>query len=294
MSDCKVFRTEIDETARGDALGRAAAVHAEACAACGSHLRERERLRGLVRGLGRVEAPPDFEFRLRARMAASKPGGGGGLFARLFPVGGLAWAAVAVCVLSVSAAVYFVQSRPPKQGAPNVGEVARAADTATQANNAEPKGAGVKAGENAAQAATAGGPTVAVNTTAVSNATVNNVNVSAATQKGSAPKRAASQPRVREFVDRGPQVDSTRGGSIVADLHSARVLPLLNSGARNASRVPTQGIELGTSAGTLRVVLRDERGTLVPMRSVSFGSQEPLSRDAKARRAPSKDEEGVW
>jgi hypothetical protein len=294
MTDCKVFRTEIDEAARGDALGRAAAAHAEVCAACGSHLRERERLRGLVRGLGRVEAPPDFEFRLRARMAASKPGGGGGIFARLFPIGGLAWAAVAVCVLSVSAAVYFRQSRPSKPGAPNVGEAARAADATAPANNAEPKGAGVKTSETTARAATAAGPTVAVNTTAVNTTAVNSVAGSAATQKGSAPKRAASQPRVREFAVREPQVDSTRGGSIVADLHSARVLPLLNSGSNAASRVPAQGIELGTSAGTLRVVLRDERGTLVPMRSVSFGSQEPLSRDAKARRAPSKDEEGVW
>src|SRR3954466_1554709 len=124
MSDCKVFRTEIDGAADGGALGREAASHVESCAACVEDLRGRAALRGLVRGLGRVDAPPDFEFRLRARMAASKPGGGRGLFAGSFPIGGLAWAAVAVCILSVTAAVYFRQAQPTRQGTPNVCEVA--------------------------------------------------------------------------------------------------------------------------------------------------------------------------
>lgn len=287
MSDCKAFRTEIDEAAHADALGRAVFAHAEGCAACGAQLRERESLRGLVRGLGKVEAPADFEFRLRARMAASKPGGGGGLFSRLFPVGGLAWAAVAVCVVSLSAFVYFRQSQPPTKGAPNAGEVARAAGATAQANNAESESAKpdeAKPDEAKQQSEFAG-------MTAVTKFTDSNVS---SKPVGVKVKRGASQPPLKEFVVREPRAGSTQGGSIVADVHSAVVLPLLNTGAGNASRVPTQGIELGTTAGTLRVVLRDERGTLVPMRSVSFGSQEPLSRQAAAQRAPSNDEEGVW
>src|SRR4051794_27356242 len=124
MSDCKVFRTQIEEAADGGALGRETASHVSTCAACGEELRVRASLRGLVRGLGRVDAPPDFEFRLRARMAASKPGGGRGLFASWFPVGGLAWAAVAICVLSVTAAVYFRQAQPVNRSSTNTGEVA--------------------------------------------------------------------------------------------------------------------------------------------------------------------------
>ena len=289
MSDCKVFRTEIDEAAHAAALGRGATAHAESCAACGSHLRERESLRGLVRGLGRVEAPADFEFRLRARMAGSKPGGGGGLFARLFPVGGLAWAAVAVCVLSASAAVYFRQAQPSKRGAPNAGEVALGTDAPARTGDVESKSAGSKTDETNVRPAVVVGPTVAAGTTAV-----NDVVVSGASQKSTAAKRAASQPRAREFVVREPRIDPTQGRSIVADLHSARVLPLRYTAVGTASRAPAQSIELGTSAGTLRVVLRDERGTLVPMRSVSFGSQEPLSRQTAAQRAASKVEEGVW
>jgi hypothetical protein len=87
----------------------------------------------------------------------------------------------------------------------------------------------------------------------------------------------------------------TQGGSVDAAVGAAQVkVPQFNSGANVASNITAQGIQLGTSAGTLRVVLRDERGTLVPMRTVSFGSQEPLSRETASRRANAKDDEGVW
>jgi hypothetical protein len=279
MSDCKVFRTEIDVAAEGGALGCDAATHVESCAACGEELRGRAALRGLVRGLGRVEAPPDFEFRLRARMAASKPGSGRGLFAGSFPVGGLAWAAVTVCILSVTAAVYFRQAQPTTQSAPNGGEVAsvpqvNATPTDAESNNTDEKAT----------------PTPASGKTFVAGGTTTSVFQTVAT-----PKRAASQPHERESVAHVSRGELTRGGSIDADLRPAGViLPQLNNVSSVASRVPAQGIQLGTSAGTLRVVLRDERGTLVPMRTVSFGSQEPLSRQTASGRLTSKDEEGVW
>jgi hypothetical protein len=279
MSDCKVFRTEINVAADGGALGRDAASHVESCAACGEELRGRAALRGLVRGLGRVEAPPDFEFRLRARMAASKPGGGRGLFAGSFPVGGLAWAAVAVCILSVTAAVYFRQAQPTSQGAQSQGEVAsvpqvQASPSATESNN---KGEKPTTPTDAGKVFVAGGTTMS------------------AAQKFTTPKRAASQPHERESVAHVSRGELTHGGAIDADLRPAGViLPQLNNANSVASRVPAQGIQLGTSAGTLRVVLRDERGTLVPMRTVSFGSQEPLSRQTASGRLTSKDEEGVW
>jgi hypothetical protein len=279
MSDCKTFRKEFEAAADGGALGPRAIAHAEVCAACGVELRGGEALHGLVRGLGRVEAPPDFEFRLRARMAASRPGGGGGLFTRLFPVSGLAWAAVAVCVLSVSAAVYFRQAQPEKRGASNGGEVASvpqvyASPTANESNNTGDK----------ATRPTDAVPTVASVETAP-----------AVMPRGVTSKRGASHASERESAAHQPRNDSPRGGSVDAAVSTAQVkLPLFNSGANVASNVPAQGIQLGTSAGTLRVVLRDERGTLVPMRTVSFGSQEPLSRETASRRANAKDDEGVW
>ncbi|HKG13353.1 MAG TPA: hypothetical protein VKB12_08435 [Pyrinomonadaceae bacterium] len=283
MSDCKVFRTEIDSAADGGALGPRAASHVEVCAACGDELRGREALRALVGGLGRVEAPPDFEYRLRARMARSKPGGGHGVFGRLFPVSGLAWAAFAVCVLSLTAAVYFRQSRPAGQNAPGVAESAHApqtpaGSTASESNNAAAQltqRQTVQPGDRQTAAAVAP--------------------VAGGKRRASNVKRVASQTREREPLTREPRAESTGGGSLVADLRPARIqLPLLNSGSNAASSVAAQGIQLGTTAGTLRVAMRDERGALVPMRSVSFGSQEPLSRQTAGVRVSTQDEEGVW
>lgn len=65
------------------------------------------------------------------------------------------------------------------------------------------------------------------------------------------------------------------------------------SGGEVASHAASQGVALRTPTETLRVVLRDERGDayVVPMRSVSFGAQGPVSRGARASHA---DKEGVW
>jgi hypothetical protein len=88
---------------------------------------------------------------------------------------------------------------------------------------------------------------------------------------------------------------SAQGGTVDMAVRGAHIqLPILNSGGNGTSRVQAQGIQLGTTAGTLRVALRDERGALVPMRSVSFGSQEPLSRQTAGWRVNTQDEEGVW
>lgn len=283
MSDCKVFRTEIEEAADGSALGREAASHVETCAACGEELRGRAALRGLVRGLGRVEAPPDFEYRLRARMAGSKPGGGQGLFASWFPVGGLAWAAAAVCVLSVTAAIYFKQAQPSKRVATNAGEVASVPQAGASPSVIQSNSTGDKQTQQ-----TKTGESTGINKTVVSNGAA-----TGGIKKVAATRRSASQPRERESAERASRGDSTHGGAFVFTVRSAdNMVPQLNGGS--TSRVPAQGIQLGTSAGTLRVTLLDERGTLVPMRTVSFGSQEPLSRQTASGRTTAKDEEGIW
>ena len=79
MTDCKAYRSEIEESA-GE-LSDLALAHVESCPACGEVLRVRESLRRLVGGLERIEAPADFEFRLRARIAARRGTRGGRPFA---------------------------------------------------------------------------------------------------------------------------------------------------------------------------------------------------------------------
>jgi hypothetical protein len=56
------------------------------------------------------------------------------------------------------------------------------------------------------------------------------------------------------------------------------------------------GIPVKASAEPLRVILRDERGAerIVPMRSVSFGSQDFLARGAAAKPSAVAEVGGVW
>src|SRR5439155_8036638 len=74
--ECRATRREIDEG--GEQLSAPALQHVASCAPCLAFQSERARLRGLLTSLEPVTAPADFDFRLRARIAAQteKPGPG--------------------------------------------------------------------------------------------------------------------------------------------------------------------------------------------------------------------------
>jgi len=69
--NCLPFESEIEEAASaGRGIGHAAREHLAGCLDCADAFGEHSRLRELISGLEPVTAPADFEFRLRARMAA--------------------------------------------------------------------------------------------------------------------------------------------------------------------------------------------------------------------------------
>jgi hypothetical protein len=68
-NDCEVIRQELDELTLGETISTAAVEHLRECAACREFNEKQTRLREIVGGLGTVSAPPDFDFRLRARLA---------------------------------------------------------------------------------------------------------------------------------------------------------------------------------------------------------------------------------
>jgi hypothetical protein len=70
--NCRNARREIEEAAPGELLSSGVETHMLSCAACKKFFREQTKLRALVSSLGTVEAPSDFDFRLRARLAAEK------------------------------------------------------------------------------------------------------------------------------------------------------------------------------------------------------------------------------
>jgi hypothetical protein len=110
--NCKKFRTEIEEAGRTASLGAATSAHLASCASCRAFRSEREALRGLVASLARVDAPADFEFRLRARIARSEDESHAHTSRRTF-VPGAAWLAVAGCL--VLALGLFINFRQPQR-----------------------------------------------------------------------------------------------------------------------------------------------------------------------------------
>ena len=99
QNNCEVIRRELDELMLDEAYSASAAEHLKECSACREFHQTRTKLRQMVGGLGTVAAPPDFDFRLRARLAANGSSSQGfhyWTFARK----GLAFAAVLVVFLT--------------------------------------------------------------------------------------------------------------------------------------------------------------------------------------------------
>src|SRR6266571_4848235 len=69
---CRDTRQEIDESELHEALSESALTHLQSCADCQGFRAARTRLRDLVGSLEPVMAPADFDFRLRARLAAQQ------------------------------------------------------------------------------------------------------------------------------------------------------------------------------------------------------------------------------
>ena len=70
-NNCEVVRRELDELILGQACSTSATQHLRECASCREFHEQQTKLRQIVGSLGTVEAPADFDFRLRARLAQS-------------------------------------------------------------------------------------------------------------------------------------------------------------------------------------------------------------------------------
>ena len=263
MSECKIYRREIEEATDGRGVSTGLRLHVSSCRACGDELSRRESLRALVGGLGKVEAPADFEFRLRARMAAAKAGQDRGRFSGTRWLYSFAPVAVAACFVVVSATLYFRQ--PARTNTPAASPVV----AASPARNVER--------ERAASVST---QSESPESTVEGEQTAKAVPVEMASTK----------------THRSSQELNTRGrqsrGVAVRNVKRADVEPMTAVSSVSGARVLT----LKAPSEPLRVILRDERGAerVVPMRSVSFGSQDFLARGAAKPSAATVEVGGVW
>jgi hypothetical protein len=69
VEHCNEIRRKIEETNRGEQPGASILGHLQQCPSCLDFFEQDTNLRRLVASLAEVEAPADFDFRLRARLA---------------------------------------------------------------------------------------------------------------------------------------------------------------------------------------------------------------------------------
>lgn len=98
-TDCNIVSREIDELDRGQLPSLAVSEHTQVCAKCRTFYDDRLKLRQMVAGLEAVEAPADFEFRLRARLASEQGKGASRFSPGIFKLGLPAVALATVAML---------------------------------------------------------------------------------------------------------------------------------------------------------------------------------------------------
>lgn len=108
---CEVIRRELEELMLNEELSTTATEHLQACVDCREFQRQQTKLRQMVGNLGTISAPADFDFRLRARLAADAQTATSRNW--LFAVKGLATAAL-LLVFGVGAVVLWPRAHEPQ------------------------------------------------------------------------------------------------------------------------------------------------------------------------------------
>lgn len=254
--NCRKVLREIEEAAPGELLSSSVKDHMRNCAACEKVSREQSRLQQIVSSLGTVEAPGDFDFRLRARLAGEKPGSANAFSA--LSIGrlsfGLPSAAVAAMLLLVGLAFVFVslKSESPKAVAVAPGQTS---ESAPSKETTKPGATDVtaKAGQNQ--------PTGALGSDSVSSGT------------GRTPVKRQS-PRI-EMASLGGK----HGGGVLDS--SSKGAPVLTPDNQLVGTYPTAAFSIDTSYQSLKVSVDNGRGAsrTISLPTVSFGSNQSLSQD---------------
>jgi hypothetical protein len=262
--NCKNIRREIEEAESADLFSPAVISHIEACAACKTLSRQQTELQVILASLGTVEAPGDFDFRLRARLAGEKRRNGHTFSLLDFSFGPRSMAVAAMLLLIGSALVVVsFRSRPQnpviaggKQTVPATPDAATTAKAPVDPNTPRP-------------ILETGGPKL----------------------KESAILRPIKIPKGRGYRS---ELATFRGGNRVEtrDLSStpARVV---KPDDQLTESYPTAAFPINASYQSLKVSVDDGNGTsrTISLPAVSFGSQRTLSESAAPLLASAR---GTW
>lgn len=260
--DCSSVRREIEETASGEILAAPVRDHLRNCGVCATFCNEQQQLKEMVASLGTIEAPADFDFKLRARLAASRSSSHGVFSGNGFGMRSVAFA-ILLLLFGVVAVLINVRLRN-NESAP----VAQAPPSHIRDQTAP-----IKKSEQAEE--TPGASREIAATLPTKDPVSPDVQGSGRT--GNLIKRSGSS--LPQYIARNGQVKAT-------DL-SATAAPVLRPERGMGSAV----FPLGTSYQSLKVSVDDGRGSsrTISLPTVSFGLSRVLARNPAPVTASTRD-----
>ncbi|HWT04043.1 MAG TPA: hypothetical protein VN256_27595 [Pyrinomonadaceae bacterium] len=270
--NCQTCRAEIEELDVGARLSERAGAHLRVCPECGAFHEERQALRRLVGSLGPVHAPPDFDFRLRARLAAAKSNAGQRPMWLSFLASAPAIGIAAAFALLIAGFVIYRQMK----SVPKPGELA--SDTAVQ----RPEQGNSVQGATQPKIEAAGGST--------SENVAKNEDQPVVVEK---PQRGGGRINPRrnvapQTVAKAPQIVSNDSAVLGAGAITPERRQPFNAAATNeVVRLPVR-----SAAQPVRVALdgRDGARRTVTLEPVVFGSQDLAGRSFSRGGAP----QDIW
>jgi hypothetical protein len=150
-SICTTIRQQLDEMILGEPHGLDISRHLSECTECRDFHHKQTKLRQIVGSLGTVNAPPDFDFRLRSRLARDNSSGSYHM-TRSFSLFGPKTATVAASIVIIVGTVVVVRQFQNRTANPTVAETKAPQSTAVQSVQAGANQS-PKAGQQTASAA---------------------------------------------------------------------------------------------------------------------------------------------
>lgn len=269
---------------RRERLSDAATAHLSACADCRVFGEERLALGRLIGGLEKVSAPADFDFRMRARMAAEANARTTRAGWFNFSPAALSWPLAACFALVISASLYFQpqrQTQPPPAGATASAPAEQPRTAAVVMQTPTQQASDIEADSQIA-------PVKSVETLRSADAP-SMKNLLAARRR--VPPVSVGERRTVDATQIRAAVEESNSVSLIG----ATVTVAANGTATNGERalIPVQ---VSAQERPLKVLLQETGGAArtISVESVSFGSRDVIGRPATISKASLSTNQGVW
>ncbi len=276
--NCQTCRIEIEELETSERLSDDARAHLSVCALCRAFHDERQSLKRLIGGLGAVNAPPDFDFRLRARISAAKTAGNHRSSWRSFLASAPAIGLAASFALLVAGVLIYNQT---KSNSPITENTVAASDKL-------PEQQPIQVGVN---------PNTTINT---SVATPRTSDITGKGDSGSVAV-AAETPRSRKsgnnrnVARREASQPGANDAPVFSNDTAVRSAPQIVPGGAapfNAGMNPVIELPVRSASQPMRIFVDDKSGAkrMLTLEPVVFGSQDLMGRNTSRAVAS----QGIW